>query len=505
MKDLAKLKIDGNPVPLKNKKPVKDSSSTKGRSGEWHKCINELRAALCSDDRDGANFSRKTSRERFGHVNIECTSNEKTHRNGMNDPNKGVHHHHSDISFDEAGPSQPRNEPPDKSTKGKSVKFIRGFELPMTSHYGLNDKDTFTLKSLLKTTRRDSPRSENEISTHTSHGSNEIPSDELLESSKSARDTFPSKSVLKTTHRDTPRSQNVISTNSSHGSDEISSDELSESSKSPMTSSQNPQTSAPKDTSLSDIPSTSTDENQTLSVASNEPKVVRSSDGYSYPSVVVPIISDEEVEWYKEEDKDTKVLLGIGSYGYCEAAKYSCPDGPVISVAVKLCYDTEDQPGLIREGKFSQYLKDTGVFPEFYGYLYLNIDSRLVIGLVSELFAGGNTLAGLLRNHRILLQAKEWISICIQLAKGLQIIHQSHVLFNDLKSNNILVDVQDQTQPVIKFIDLGLASYKYGVVQNYRREDVQGLRHLAPEVKRSHASSKYSDIWALGSIILGNL
>ena len=81
-------------------------------------------------------------------------------------------------------------------------------------------------------------------------------------------------------------------------------------------------------------------------------------------------------------------------------------------------------------------------------------------------------------------------------------MHQKGVLFNDIKSDNILIEF-NQTDILDYFIDFGQASFRTG----RRLEPPPGCTdcssyadYLAPEVRQCMLSSPQSDIYSLGKL-----
>lgn len=220
--------------------------------------------------------------------------------------------------------------------------------------------------------------------------------------------------------------------------------------------------------------------------------------GYEVPDMDVPVVMKEDTEVQMLDDGSNWVL-GAGSFGAVEAAFYKSPEGPIVEVAVKK-YLRDDLDSVIREGKMMMFLQDTGIFPKFYGFMDIGEGNQTVICLVSELFGRGTTLADVIQGTQYHTEQKDWLSICIQLVKGLRQIHAKQVIFNDLKSNNVLVDIS--AQPVVKFIDLGISTFRQGITYNFTAEQLQPLRHIAPEVKRGAPTSVQSDIWGLGVLLM---
>ncbi len=108
-----------------------------------------------------------------------------------------------------------------------------------------------------------------------------------------------------------------------------------------------------------------------------------------------------------------------------------------------------------------------------------------------------------------LLQAKDWLNLCKDLCDGLQQLHFHGITHNDIKTNNVLVEVplagvQNSVtigvcRPVAKLSDFGLAT---SVSKKIRWRVSKVKEFYAPELRRSTPGllSKRSDAYSLGYV-----
>ncbi|XP_052084395.1 uncharacterized protein LOC127721623 [Mytilus californianus] len=82
--------------------------------------------------------------------------------------------------------------------------------------------------------------------------------------------------------------------------------------------------------------------------------------------------------------------------------------------------------------------------------------------------------------------------------KLLKTIHDAYVLVNDIKTDNIMVNIQDLS---IKFIDMGHASHRGGRSFNLPVEEAYKYPHMAPEISSGQLTTKATDIFSLGYLI----
>jgi len=108
----------------------------------------------------------------------------------------------------------------------------------------------------------------------------------------------------------------------------------------------------------------------------------------------------------------------------------------------------------------------------------------------------------MLRECPTLFSYKQWVNVCYQLLLELHKIHRMHVLINDVKWDNILVDVSG-TDPshCVRYIDFGLASFRKGCMYGADPAYMQQFIYLAPEPKNGHYTSPASDLYSLGYVI----
>lgn len=95
------------------------------------------------------------------------------------------------------------------------------------------------------------------------------------------------------------------------------------------------------------------------------------------------------------------------------------------------------------------------------------------------------------------LTTKNKISILLDVAKGVEELHDKGIIHRDLKPGNILVDLTDPVIPKIKLIDLGISkSIKESTTKS------SGTKHcMAPEVFRQEVQGPGTDVYALGILI----
>lgn len=201
--------------------------------------------------------------------------------------------------------------------------------------------------------------------------------------------------------------------------------------------------------------------------------------------------------YYKFWDYEVEVVLqnlgkqlGQGSYG--TVFQLLLGQSSVVKVA---------KPGrevsLLKEMEMLNYLQGVGNVPEVVG-ISLHPTPLLVMSS-----CGSNTLKDILKSVSI---TDEYKILCLlQAARMLDQINESGVIHNDIKANNIIVDMPyGMTEPPeVSIIDFGLACNvddHLGLTHNHIRQTKSN--HMAPELWCGEASTSESDAYSFGIMLL---
>ncbi|XP_063443165.1 uncharacterized protein LOC134723500 [Mytilus trossulus] len=169
------------------------------------------------------------------------------------------------------------------------------------------------------------------------------------------------------------------------------------------------------------------------------------------------------------------------------------------SVAVKLFKEPFDNlEGISAEAGLLKMLETTGITPKLFGILQRTAEGNHP-GIVQELVQNSITLHQLIVGQSHFITKQKWYNIAYQLAFGLKSINEKGVLINDLKSDNILVNINSEDCR-ITFIDMGHASFMHGKRFPMTTEEASIYTHLAPEIASGEETSESSEIFALGWI-----
>lgn len=93
------------------------------------------------------------------------------------------------------------------------------------------------------------------------------------------------------------------------------------------------------------------------------------------------------------------------------------------------------------------------------------------------------------------LDIKEAVGIAIQIAMGLDVAHQNHVVHRDIKPQNIIISKEGK----VKVADFGIARAvsQTTTIDNYS-QNIGSVHYLSPEQARGGYSDERSDIYSLG-------
>ncbi|XP_046543839.1 probable serine/threonine-protein kinase DDB_G0275165 [Haliotis rubra] len=199
------------------------------------------------------------------------------------------------------------------------------------------------------------------------------------------------------------------------------------------------------------------------------------------------------IHYQVEQDGLSEIVIGSGSFGEVYAATLTVSPYLSRDVVVKEPYtDKATLDSIVNEAKITMYLESTGCVPICYGLLKNEEDGY---GIVMEYVGSGQTLYDIMCESD--MPRLIWLNIVCQLSSGLNKIHKKDVLINDIKSDNILVDMSG-TLPVVKFCDMGTASYKSGV---HYKGAMEGCVHLAPEACAHAETTPACDVFSLGRVL----
>ncbi|XP_071081793.1 uncharacterized protein [Haliotis cracherodii] len=218
-----------------------------------------------------------------------------------------------------------------------------------------------------------------------------------------------------------------------------------------------------------------------------------------YELINPPIIPSSMVKSDALKNGAFPVVLGRGSFGRVIRANLTDSQGHTQNIVVKEIFDCKNNvDAIFEEARMMLYLSRTGYVPSCFGVVSEGVGEAT--GILMECVGDGLTLERYLWDRKGRLAPICLLHIARQLAEGLREIHSLGVLLNDIKANNVLLDITDGI-PKVKYCDFGQARYRHGVTISRRVTDNRYL-YLAPEVRNGGVSCMKSDVHSVGFLFM---
>jgi serine/threonine protein kinase len=184
-------------------------------------------------------------------------------------------------------------------------------------------------------------------------------------------------------------------------------------------------------------------------------------------------------------------LLGEGGMGRVYLA--SAPDGSDVAlklVKADLARDSVFRRRFEREADIAARVGHPNVVPivdrgEYEGIPFL-----------AQKFIGGGSLDGRIEKEGKLPLA-EAIQMCLEVAGGLDALHENGLIHRDVKPGNILLDEQGTAY----ITDFGLAKDREASVLTKPGQALGSMDYMAPEQIRGAEVSAPTDVYALGCVM----
>ena len=183
-----------------------------------------------------------------------------------------------------------------------------------------------------------------------------------------------------------------------------------------------------------------------LSARSGEAAVVRIN-----PSAFVAGSDDDLTGTVISERYEVMSRLTQGGMGVVYQARHMLLDS-VVALKVLLRGEDSDQQRFLREARLASkinhpntvYISDFGVLPDGRTYLVME-------------YLSGKTLGSVLLQQGPKLDPLRACRIAVQIARGLQAVHDKGIVHRDLKPDNVFLLEQDGKQDFVKIVDFGIA------------------------------------------------
>ena len=222
-------------------------------------------------------------------------------------------------------------------------------------------------------------------------------------------------------------------------------------------------------------------------------------------------IVEKDLLKFSRDSTGKFIELGRGAYGQVMLGVYK-----QYSAAIKVFVSPRvTATDIYREAHALHNLQGTGVVPRLFGLLLpsdteYNLSDRPAI--VMERIASSVTFHNLISTavandtceitHYKGPSRTQWLHIAVQLAAAVELLHRRNVLYNDLKMDNVLVQIRENGYRIY-LADFGDVSGHKGLLYNVPFQQINGKKkhayhHLAPEVLMKKTTSFASDVYSLG-------
>merc|ERR1719334_170246 len=236
----------------------------------------------------------------------------------------------------------------------------------------------------------------------------------------------------------------------------------------------------------------------------------------------IPVLKESEIKIAKRDGE--RLILGKGNNGAVLIAFYAgsrreIPEG----VALKIFFRSSIV-SVRKEALLSALAAQTGSAPRVYGIVYMKrIDAH---ALICEFIPKRKnnlgsveawTLRTLIKDEKDnpSYPAAELFRLSLRMADGLQAIHDQHVVLSDIKTDNILLQLNEKGSIIPFYIDYGLSGFCKGKELNVKSHVGGKVRlkmeaenfmdkfpHYPPECARGECTSMAGDVFGLGRLYM---
>ena len=184
-------------------------------------------------------------------------------------------------------------------------------------------------------------------------------------------------------------------------------------------------------------------------------------------------------------------VLGVGGMG--QVYRAIGPDGGLVALKLvkpDLARDETFRKRFAREARIAQQVSHPNVVP------VLDTGEENGIPYLAQRFVGNGNLADRIQQDSQ-LKLDVLVTICDQVAGGLDALHENGLVHRDVKPANILLD-----ETGTAFItDFGLAKDSQGSLLTRPGQALGSLDYMSPEQIRSEEVSAATDVYSLGCVI----
>lgn len=227
-----------------------------------------------------------------------------------------------------------------------------------------------------------------------------------------------------------------------------------------------------------------------LFVNITSPLLIVSFVGFVFISVNGIIIKKREaklISHYKIES-----LIGEGGMGKVYKAN-DITDKKIVALKIlnpELITDAENRKRLTNEGQILSQFNNKNIIKVFeIG------ESKENVFISMEYLEGGTLNDYIKKNHP--LKIEEIKKITLEICLGLKAVHEKNIIHRDLKSNNIMLDINNN----IKLMDFGLSKSSLLTKLTSKGTLLGTLGYISPEQITNSTLDNRSDIFSLGVVL----
>ncbi|XP_043701330.1 uncharacterized protein LOC122651841 isoform X2 [Telopea speciosissima] len=220
-------------------------------------------------------------------------------------------------------------------------------------------------------------------------------------------------------------------------------------------------------------------------------------------SAVLPISGGiGRLQIIKNSDLEELRELGSGTFGTVYHGKWRGTDVAIKRINDRCFAGKPSEQERMRDDFWNEAIKLADLHHPnvvaFYGVVLDGPGGS--VATVTEYMVNGSLRTALQKNDKILDKRKRLL-IAMDVAFGMEYLHQKKIVHFDLKSDNLLVNLRDPHRPICKVGDLGLSKVK---CQTLISGGVRGtLPWMAPELLNDGSSlvSEKVDVFSFGIVL----
>eukprot|EP00727_Mastigamoeba_balamuthi_P008857 m51a1_g4594 putative C-tail anchored protein (1658) ;mRNA; r:197434-205668 len=187
-------------------------------------------------------------------------------------------------------------------------------------------------------------------------------------------------------------------------------------------------------------------------------------------------------------------LLGTGSFSTVYQARWKDQEVAIKSYPPQVFMDEDLYCGIVQETEICTHLRNPYIVL-FYGTAV----SKDCFYLVME-FVKHGSLGGLIQQQKLSQSFK--LRCALDVAKGMNFLHQNNIIHRDLKTDNVLISSLDERSPVIaKISDFNTSRFIGSEAYKTKTKGVGTPAYMAPEILDGKNYSQMADVFSYGIVL----